>query len=160
MPANYEDDDQPMAGGREWLGDRRFQPCAWLPQARSYLRNADPVLARLSNDGVWEASQSTNGKLCGAYPKNDNDAGRMLTEIVTIGQSTKIMEYVCLLLKAQATPIFRDAGLAAELVRRQLKEPEIPREVIRISDMGSHARRQAGDPVAATAIAESLRIFT
>ena len=53
MPANYEDDDQPYDRGRERLGDRRFQPCAWLPQARSYLRNADPVLARLSNDGMW-----------------------------------------------------------------------------------------------------------
>jgi hypothetical protein len=79
---------------------------------------------------------------------------------VITGQGTKIMEYVRLLLKAQATRIFRDAGLAAELVGRQLRKPEIPRQVIRISDMGSHARRQACDPIAATAIAESLRIFT
>jgi hypothetical protein len=49
MLANYEGDDQPMAGGRERLGGRRFQPCAWLAQVRSYLRNADPVVARLSN---------------------------------------------------------------------------------------------------------------
>jgi hypothetical protein len=80
MPANYEDDDQPMAGGRERLGDRRFQPCAWLPQARSYLRNADPVLARLSNDGSGEASQSTSGTSSGAYPKNDNYVGRIVDE--------------------------------------------------------------------------------
>ena len=60
----------PMAGGRERLGDRRFQPCAWLPQARSYLRNADPVLARLSNDGMWGASQSTSGTLSGVYPQD------------------------------------------------------------------------------------------
>ena len=28
MPANYETMTNPMAGGRERLGDRRFQPCA------------------------------------------------------------------------------------------------------------------------------------
>jgi hypothetical protein len=72
----------------------------------------------------------------------------MLTEIVTTGQGAKIMKRVRLLLKAQATRIFRDAGLAAELVGRQLRNLR-SREIIRISDMGSHARRQACDPVAA-----------
>jgi hypothetical protein len=84
----------------------------------------------------------------------------MLTEIVTTGQGTKIMEYVRLLLEAQATRIFPRRWISRRIGRTTTKKPEIPREIIRISDMGSHARRQACDPVAATATAESLGIFT
>ena len=74
-------------------------------------------------------------------------------------QSTKNMEYVRLLLKHKQPGFSATLELAAELAGRELRKPEIPREVIRISDAGSHARPRACDPAAATAGADSLRIF-
>ena len=80
--------------------------------------------------------------------------------MVTTGQSAKNVEYVRLLLKHKQPGFPATLELAAELVGRELGKPEIPREVIRISDVGSQAGRRVCDPAAATAVAESLRIFT
>ena len=121
MPANYEDDDQPMAGeesGSVTEDSSRAHGCRRHALTCATLTRCWPGSATMA---CGEASHSTNGTLSGVYPKNDNYVGRMLTEIVTTGQGAKIMECVRLLLKAQATRIFRDAGLAAELVGRQLR---------------------------------------
>jgi hypothetical protein len=121
MPANYEDDDQPMAGeesGSVTEDSSRAHGCRRHALTCATLTRCWPGSATMA---CGEASHSTNGTLSGVYPKNDNYAGRMLTEIVTTGQGAKIMECVRLLLKAQATRIFRDAGLATELVGRQLR---------------------------------------
>ena len=79
--------------------------------------------------------------------------------MVTTQQSTKNMEYVRLLLKRKQPGFYATLELAAELAVRELRKPEIPREVIRIGDAESHARPRACDPTAATAVGESLRIF-
>jgi hypothetical protein len=79
----------------------RRQPLTLMPLTMKTMTNPWP--------GGRSGSVTTSGTSSGAYLKNDNYVGRMLTEIVTTGQGTKIMEYVRLLLKAQATRIFCDA---------------------------------------------------